>query len=61
MSSEPEAGRPSVRSSEESGREEGDETPGVPGFHTWRGVYLFVFIAFVLVVVALAIFSRVFA
>ena len=39
----------------------GQETPGVPGFRTWRGVYLFVFVAFVLVVVALAIFSRVYA
>ncbi len=32
--------------------------PGVPGFATWRGVYLFVFGWFVLVVVLLAIFSR---
>ncbi len=39
----------------------GDESPGVPGFRTWRGVYLFVFGFFVLVVVLLAIFSRVFA
>ena len=38
-----------------------DESPGVPGFGTWRGVYLFVFGWFVLVVVLLAIFSRVFA
>ena len=38
-----------------------DESPGVPGFGTWRGVYLFVFGCFVLVVVLLAIFSRVFA
>ena len=38
-----------------------DESPGVPGFRTWRGVYLFVFGCFVLVVVLLAIFSRVFA
>jgi len=38
-----------------------DEAPGVPGFRTWRGVYLFVFGAFVLMVVALAIFSRVYA
>ncbi len=37
------------------------ESPGVPGFRTWRGVYLFVFGCFVLVVVLLAIFSRVFA
>jgi hypothetical protein len=38
-----------------------DESPDVPGFRTWRGVYLFVFGWFVLVVVLLAIFSRVFA
>lgn len=38
-----------------------DETPGVPGFRTWRGVYLFVFVCFVLVVVLLALFSRYFA
>jgi hypothetical protein len=38
-----------------------EDSPGVPGFRTWRGVYLFVFIAFVLMVVALAIFSRVYA
>ena len=38
-----------------------DETPGVPGFRTWRGVYLFVFVGFVVVVVLLALFSRYFA
>jgi hypothetical protein len=38
-----------------------DATPGVPGFRTWRGVYLFVFGCFVAVVIALTIFSRVFA
>ena len=38
-----------------------DESPGVPGFRTWRGVYLFVFVCFVVVVVLLAIFSRYFA
>ena len=37
-----------------------DESPGVPCFRTWRGVYLFVFAAFVLVVIALAILSRVY-
>lgn len=37
------------------------EAPRVPGFRTWRGVYLFVFGAFLLLVVALALFSRVFA
>ena len=38
-----------------------DESPGVPGFRTWGGIYLFVFASFVLVVVLLAIFSRFFA
>ena len=38
-----------------------DESPGVPGFRTWRGVYIFVFAVFVLVVALLAIFSRYFA
>ncbi len=38
-----------------------DASPGVPGFRTWRGVYWFVFAAFVLVVVLLAVFSRLFA
>jgi hypothetical protein len=38
-----------------------DATPGVPGFRTWRGVYLFVFAAFVVFVIALTIFSRVYA
>ena len=47
------------RSSPESS--DHDESPGVPGFRTWRSVYLFVFGCFVLVVVLLAIFTRVFA
>ena len=38
-----------------------DESPGVPGFRTWRGIYFFVFAGFVLVVVLLALFSRYFA
>jgi hypothetical protein len=40
---------------------ENDESPGVPGFRTWRGVYLFVFGCFIAFVLALTIFSRVFA
>jgi hypothetical protein len=36
-------------------------SPGVPGFRTWRGVYFFVFGWFVLIVVLLALFTRVFA
>jgi len=38
-----------------------DESPRVPGFRHWRGIYLFVFAFFVLVVVLLALFSRYFA
>ncbi|HMB36381.1 MAG TPA: hypothetical protein VKV41_20220 [Methylomirabilota bacterium] len=37
------------------------EPPGIPGFRTWRGVYLFVLGWFVLVVALLAIFSRFFS
>ena len=37
------------------------EPPGVPGLRTWRGVYLFVFGWFVLVVALLAVFSRFFS
>ena len=40
---------------------ESDAAPGVPGFRTWRGVYWFVFAGFVGVVLALTIFSRLFA
>jgi len=38
-----------------------DESPGVPGFRSWRGIYLFVFAGFVLVVVLLTVFSRYYA
>ena len=38
-----------------------DESPRVPGFRTWRGIYLFVFAFFVMVIVLLALFSRYFA
>ncbi len=38
-----------------------DDAPGVPGFRTWRGVYLFVFGCFVVVVIALTWFAHVFA
>lgn len=41
--------------------ENSDASPGVPGFRTWRGVYGFVFVFFVVVVLLLALFSRVFA
>ena len=38
-----------------------NEPPGVPGFRSWRGIYLFVFLFFVLCVVLLALLSRAFA
>ena len=38
-----------------------DDEPGVPLFRTWRGVYLFVLGWFVLVVILLASFSRIFS
>jgi hypothetical protein len=38
-----------------------DESPALPGFRTWRGVYLAVFIWFVVVVVLLALFTRAYA
>jgi hypothetical protein len=41
--------------------EPNDDSPGVPGFRTWRGVYWFVLGCFVLVVLALTLFSRFFA
>ncbi|MBL9189976.1 MAG: hypothetical protein JNK23_21020 [Opitutaceae bacterium] len=34
------------------------DAPGVPGFRTWRGVYLFVFACFVAMVIALTFFAR---
>ena len=38
-----------------------DDSPGVPGFRSWRGVYLFVFGIFVFVVALLTLFSIWFA
>ncbi len=35
-----------------------EDSPGMPGFRTWRGVYLFVFGCFLLVVFALTLFAR---
>lgn len=58
---------PSRPPGSESGRADpmidraGEELPGVPGFHTWRGVYGFIFAAFVVVVVLLVLFSHVYA
>jgi hypothetical protein len=37
------------------------EPPEVPGFHTWRGVYAFVFGWFVLVVILLTAFTVIFS
>ncbi|HEY3187076.1 MAG TPA: hypothetical protein VGJ70_06360 [Solirubrobacteraceae bacterium] len=37
------------------------EPPDVPGFGTWRGIYLFVFAWFVLVVVLLTVFTGIFS
>jgi len=39
----------------------GAEPPDVPGFRTWRDVYLFVFGWFVLVIVLLTVFTVVFS
>ena len=41
--------------------ESDDDAPGVPGFRTWRGVYLFVLATFVFIVLALTLFTRVYA
>jgi hypothetical protein len=38
-----------------------ENSPEVPGFRSWRSIYWFVFVSFVAVVVALTIFSRVYA
>jgi hypothetical protein len=35
-----------------------DNKPGVPGFRSWRGVYVFVFLCFVAVVAALTVFTH---
>jgi hypothetical protein len=35
-----------------------DESPGVPGFRSWRGVYVFVFTVFLVIVGLLALFTR---
>jgi len=38
-----------------------DDSTGLPGFRTWRAVYLLVIGCFILVVISLALFSRAFA
>lgn len=37
------------------------DSPRLPGFRTWRGVYLLVVVTFVLIVVALTVFTRAYA
>lgn len=37
-----------------------DDSPGVPGFRTWRGIYVFVLASFALLVALLAWFTRAF-
>ena len=37
------------------------ESTGLPGFRTWRSVYVFVLACFVLYIVLLAVFSRAFS
>ena len=46
---------------ESSDSPEDDELPGVPGFRSWGGVYLFVLIVFVVCVVLLAWLTRAFS
>jgi hypothetical protein len=53
----PDTRQPTARDSSSAS----DDSPGVPGFRTWRGVYVFVFAAFVVVIATLTWFSRVFA
>lgn len=52
---------PTLKSQEIPKQPDDPDSPGVPGFRTWRGVYLFVFAVFVLIVIGLTIFTRVFA
>ncbi len=38
-----------------------DDSPGLPGFRTWRGVYTLVLVVFAAVVIALTVFTRIFS
>ncbi len=38
-----------------------NDDPAVPGFHTWRGVYLFVLGTFAAIVAALTLFTWAYA
>lgn len=53
---EPPSSRPGL--GHETEPDHAEEAPGVPGFRSWGAVYVFVFAAFVLGVVALGVFSR---
>lgn len=50
--------QPSSPQSSGAVEESNGDSPGVPGFHTWRGVYWFVLGFFVAVVVMLTLFTR---
>ena len=50
-----------MRSAPRSEERPETEPPGVPGFRTWRGVYLFVFGWFVLLVILLSVFTAIFS
>jgi hypothetical protein len=50
-----------VKSAPRPDRRPEAEPPDVPGFDTWRAVYLFVFGWFVLIVVLLTVFTAMFA
>lgn len=56
-----EDGAPASRGDPDASRNatgDADDSPGVPVFRTWGGVYAFVFGCFVLMVILLALFSR---
>ena len=63
---EPRSGRPASAEAgggtrPPKGSSSDDESPGVPGFRTWRGVYAYVFACIVQVVIALTILARYYA
>lgn len=45
----------------DSQHREGSEQPSLPGFKTWRGVYIFAAACFVVYVVLLTVLSRAFS
>jgi hypothetical protein len=52
---------PAPRSGERPHDDTPDEPPGVPGFRSWPAVYAFIFGMFILLVIALTVFSRAYA